>query len=333
MIKVSVIVPVYNAGHYITKCLESLLRQTLSDMEIIVVDDRGTDDSMDLVRNIERNNRTDKLIRIIEMPENSGAWAARNAGMKAATGVYIGFVDADDWCDEDMFEVLYRSAVAVQADWSRANALKHCINGRTIRLRQLQIKSGLFDINAKKDVLVGDRAMFWCGIYKAEFLRKNQILFPKSKFSEDSYFFWLVAIYAVHASSVDIYSYHYMEHASSVSALPDKTKAFQKVKIFKQLKDRLSEEGLYREYAAEIDYLCLKKGYIIPMVIEAINNHKECEKAINTIINSLYADIPQIKSNKYYRRDIQSVVLLNAFTISPKVMSWILRLIYDRDPF
>ena len=115
--------------------------------------------------------------------------------------------------------------------------------------------------------------------------------------------------------------------------MPDKTKAFQKVKIFKQLKDRLSEEGLYREYAAEIDYLCLKKGYIIPMVIEAINNHKECEKAINTIINSLYADIPQIKSNKYYRRDIQSVVLLNAFTISPKVMSWILRLIYDRDPF
>lgn len=333
MIKVSVIIPVYNAEQYITKCLESLLGQTLSDMEIIVVDDRGTDGSMDKVRAITQNNTTNKHIRIVEMPENSGAWAARNAGMKLAIGEYVGFVDADDWCDADMFKMLYSSAIKVHADWSRTGALKHCGNGKEKRLKQLQVKSGLFDVNTKKELLVKDMAMFWCGIYRTEFLRKYNIWFPKSKFSEDSYFFWLVVMYAESVSSVDAYPYHYMEHSASVSALPDKTKALQKVNIFKQLKNRLVSDGLYKECAEEIDYLCLKKGYIIPVIIEAINNHMDCERTVNEIMDDLYVSMPRIRSNRYYRRDMQSIILLNMFACSPQLISRILRLRYTRDPF
>lgn len=333
MIKVSVIIPVYNAEQYITKCLESLLGQTLSDMEIMVVDDRGTDGSMDKVRAIMQNNTTNKHIRIVEMPENSGAWAARNAGMKLAIGEYVGFVDADDWCEPCMFDVLYNSAINIDADWSYGNTLKHAGNGKEISLRQKQIKNGLLDEKSRKDVLINHVALFWSGIYRRGFLQDNQIIFPESRFSEDSYFFWMVVMHAQRISSVDAYLYHYVEHSSSVSRMPDRSKAFQKINLFKALRGKLMSEGLYNDYAEEIDYLCLKKGYIIPMIIETINNYGECKETICGIRKELNKEIPNIYDNVYFKRDCRSAILLYMFKYMPVLMSKLLRVKYKRDPF
>ena len=100
---ISIIVPVYNVEKYLPKCVESLLAQTYSNLEIILVDDGSVDASGQIC---DTYAAKDSRVRVIHQP-NAGVSAARNAGLKAARGEYIGFVDADDWVEPDMYEYLY----------------------------------------------------------------------------------------------------------------------------------------------------------------------------------------------------------------------------------
>ena len=101
-VKVSVIVPVYNTEKYLQKCLDSLINQTLKDIEIICINDGSTDNSENIIRMFAKEDSRIKLIN----QENKKQGAARNAGMKIATGEYIGFVDSDDYVDLNYFERL-----------------------------------------------------------------------------------------------------------------------------------------------------------------------------------------------------------------------------------
>lgn len=114
MAKVSVIVPVYNAGRFLRECAESLVNQTLTDIELIFVNDGSTDDSVDILYECERKNRS--RIIVIDCAANAGPGGARNIGMTYARGDYIGFVDSDDVAEPTMFEKLYNRAVETGAD-------------------------------------------------------------------------------------------------------------------------------------------------------------------------------------------------------------------------
>ena len=110
MIKVSVIVPVFNGELYIQKCVESLLKQTLKEIEIIVVNDGSTDNTLNIVSQYQ-----DSRLKVISI-KNQGQGKARNIGVQEAKGRYLGFVDSDDYIKEDMFEELYECANKKQAD-------------------------------------------------------------------------------------------------------------------------------------------------------------------------------------------------------------------------
>jgi glycosyltransferase involved in cell wall biosynthesis len=114
--KISVIVPVYNAGKYLKKCLDSLINQTLKDIEIICVNDGSTDKSLETLRSYEKK---DKRITVINHPKNLGNQVAKNTGLKNAKGDYIGFSDNDDWVDLNFFETLYKEAKSQNADLAR----------------------------------------------------------------------------------------------------------------------------------------------------------------------------------------------------------------------
>ena len=103
-IKISIIVPVWNPGLGISRCIESLRNQTLTDIEMIFIDDCGTDDSMDKVRAAALE---DSRIRILENKNNLGAGASRNRGIDVAKGEYLSFVDPDDWIADNFIELLY----------------------------------------------------------------------------------------------------------------------------------------------------------------------------------------------------------------------------------
>ena len=106
-LKVSVIVPVYNSERYLRDCLESLLNQTLTELEIILVDDASTDKSFEII--VEYKSKYPK-IKIFKSEQNKGQGASRNIGMSLATEEYIGFLDSDDYVAPIMYENLYNSA-------------------------------------------------------------------------------------------------------------------------------------------------------------------------------------------------------------------------------
>lgn len=113
MVKVSVIVPVYNVEKYLIQCLNSISMQTLQDIEIICVDDGSTDSSSHILKEYSRKEHR---LRIIHQ-ENAGAGAARNTGLAAAAGKYLSFLDADDFFEPDMLEKAYWAAEADNADF------------------------------------------------------------------------------------------------------------------------------------------------------------------------------------------------------------------------
>ena len=111
--KVSIIVPIYNAGEFLGRCLDSLIHQTLKDIEIILVLDVPTDGS-DKVAEMYADQ--DNRIKLVYNESNLHIGFSRNAGLKIASGEYVGFADHDDYCETDMFEKLYKKAKKDNAD-------------------------------------------------------------------------------------------------------------------------------------------------------------------------------------------------------------------------
>ena len=116
--KVSVIIPVYNTAPYLRRCLDSVTGQTLPDIEIICVNDGSTDDSSDILQEYAAR---DARVKLIDFAENKGVSFARNAGIDAACGEYIGFVDSDDYPEYDFYEQLYAAAKMEKADVAKGN--------------------------------------------------------------------------------------------------------------------------------------------------------------------------------------------------------------------
>lgn len=223
--KVSVIVPVYNSEAFLPECIASLRAQTLAQMEFIFVCDASPDGSLSLLREAER---TDARVRVIAFDENRGVSAARNAGLDAATGAFIGFCDADDWVEPAMYETLYRAAVDADADISFCRVFKDYPN------RQENVPLGFetgtrFDARAIRDTLVpamlaretDSDELPLSGytprnLFARELAAKHRFR-PDIRYAEDLLFIVECALDARAAVAVDEAYYHYRFHAGSVT--------------------------------------------------------------------------------------------------------------------
>ncbi len=114
MCEISIIVPVYKVEKYLKKCVDSILAQTFSDFELILVDDGSPDNSG---RICDDYAKKDARVRVVHK-QNGGLSSARNAGIEVAKGKYLGFVDSDDYIAEDMYELLYKAIIKEEADLS-----------------------------------------------------------------------------------------------------------------------------------------------------------------------------------------------------------------------
>ncbi|MEB4869794.1 glycosyltransferase family 2 protein [Priestia megaterium] len=120
MSKVSVIVPIYNAGSRLSRCIKSILNQTFNDFELILVNDGSTDKSLDICN---RYRNQDNRIKVIDK-ENEGSFATRRRGVQAANSMYIMFVDADDWINKNTIEILYKESIDSNVDITVCNTYK-----------------------------------------------------------------------------------------------------------------------------------------------------------------------------------------------------------------
>lgn len=181
MSKVSIIIPVYNTEKFLPRCLESVCNQTLKDVEIVCINDGSVDPSLEILKYFASK---DSRIKIIDLPENKGAAFARNKGIEAATGEYIGFVDSDDFVDLDFYEKLYNRAIKTGAD---------AVKGEFWEINNSKSTPQMIDIYNLNDLINKNSAYFYftftSAIYKREFLLKHNINFPENIcHMEDNYF-------------------------------------------------------------------------------------------------------------------------------------------------
>lgn len=128
-VKLSIIVPVYKVEQYLRKCIDSILAQTFTDFELILVDD-GSPDNCGTI--CDEYAKEDRRIKVIHQ-ENAGVSAARNSGLDNACGEYIGFVDSDDWIELDMYEILMQDIAEYHSDIAICGLIKAFCNGERIR--------------------------------------------------------------------------------------------------------------------------------------------------------------------------------------------------------
>jgi len=222
---ISVIVPVYNVEKYLKRCLESIVNQTYKDLEIILVDDGSTDSSLQIC---EEYAEIDKRIKVIHK-QNGGLSSARNAGLRVASGDYVGFVDSDDDIDLNMYHQMYNIASQYNVDFVMSDYIRISTNQEAY-LKTLNIDDGYY---SKKDIrekifpslIMGNNLEYGpllsvchC-LYKTDFLNEFQIEFDEEvRWSEDNIF---SAIVGYNASSFyylkNVGLYHYYQNPGTIT--------------------------------------------------------------------------------------------------------------------
>ena len=205
MKKVSVIVPVYNVESYLERCLNSLVKQTIDDIEIIVINDGSTDDSQRIIDFFE-DKYPDKVIGI--KIKNSGVAHARNIGLKQATGEFIGFVDSDDYVDVNMFEELYQKAKEETADIVVSGYTRiYAASSKDFQLGEIEIYGK--SLKESPQILVAGVPYIWNKIFRKQMIEENDISFNEFGIFEDLLFTYQCFLYANRISKRDKAFYYY----------------------------------------------------------------------------------------------------------------------------
>lgn len=234
-IKVSVIIPVYNVEKYIERCLESVIHQTLKEIEIIIINDGSKDNSS---KKIEKFLGDDRVIYV--KTENKGLSAARNRGLKIAKGEYIGFVDSDDYIDLDFYEKLYKRIKETNADIAAASIVRHHGTFEKWRVNYDLNKTTTDKNEMFKLVKYPNQSYVWNKIYKKEFLNSINFEFMEGVYYEDVLAQSKLLVECKKLATVTGTNYYYMvnDGASIVKS--------------KQTKKKLSDSYNNKKHALEV---------------------------------------------------------------------------------
>ena len=309
MPKVSVIVPFYNVERYIEKCVETLVDQTLKDIEIILVNDGSKDRSIEIVNQfLERY--PEKLVYLEK--ENGGLSDARNYAIDYAKGEYIAFLDSDDYVEKDMYEKMYEIAKKENSDmvecdfyWEYPNKLKKDI--------------GKF-YQGKKEMIEKIRVVAWNKLIKREILEKSKVRFPKGYHYEDVEFTYKIIPYIEKVSFAKKEYVHYIQREGSISNLQnERTKEIFDVldNVIKYYK----EKDIYEEYKEELEYVYVRYAFCSSLLrivkIKDLNVRKELLDLTWKNVNTKF---PYWKKNKTLekQKNIKNLYLktINHFTFN-----------------
>lgn len=257
MPKVSILVPIYNVEKYLRECLDSLICQTLDDIEIICINDGSTDSCAEI---LEEYRAKDKRIKVINKT-NSGYGHSMNIGLNNAHGEYIGILEPDDFTDKHMYMDLYKlakefDAEVVKSDWSNYWTSKN----ESRKNGNIPVKKSNKIINAKKDKsLLKISSSIWSAIYKREFLEKNEIRFLETKgASYQDTSFYLKVMMSAQRIILTPKSYVYYRQDNINSSVHSKEKVFSicdeynEVELFMKSHQELAKE--FQEYIYAIQY-------------------------------------------------------------------------------
>lgn len=292
MPEVSVIVPVYNVEKYLGKCLNSLVNQTLENIEIIIVNDGTKDNSEEIIKKFI-DKYPQKIVYLKK--ENGGLSDARNYGIPYAKGEYIAFLDSDDYVEKDMYKEMYELAKKENSDMVECDFLWEYPN---------KIREDIGQVyNGKKEMLEKVRVVAWNKLIRRSILEKTQIQFPKGLRYEDVEFTYKLIPHLNKVSFLKKPYIHYIQRENSISNVQnERTK-----EIFEVLDNVINyykKNNFYDEYKDELEYVYTRYLLCSSLLRMVKIKDKEIRKNMLKITwENLNTKFPNCKKNKILKRN------------------------------
>lgn len=299
MIKVSVIVPVYNVEKYLDKCLGSLVHQTLEDIEIIIVNDASPDKSNIIMEQYKK--KYPNKIKCIYLKENLSQGGARNKGIEVSTGEYITFVDSDDYVDITLCEQLYEKAKETGSDVVFCDIYRIFEETNEKRHSSLVYMQQMGKVTRKKrEQLFLSESYPWAKIIHRNIIINNELWFPEHIKYEDRATVALYYKYIYNCAYIREPLYFYLLHSNSTTT----KKGNQNIEymnscrlLYKRIKDR----EIYNKYADAFDMIAIN-GLLHGMGMSKAWERPNLKQIYN-ITQELKNQFPYMKENKFYNLD------------------------------
>lgn len=289
MCKVSIIVPVYNSREYLESCLDSLVNQTLKDIEIILINDGSTDDSLEIIQSYAL--RYPNLIKY-QTVKNNGQGSARNYGISLAQGKYLGFIDSDDYIDKKMFEILYNYAEAGNYDLVVCPYYRVDEQGNILNIEMNHISPNRININTGPVNKLFKRALW----------NEYGVSFSENLWYEDleailEYIFISKKIGYIN----DYIPYYYIQHENS-SINQYSSRVNDIFQVLENIYAFLEKNNLLESYRDEIEYCYIMQlvfGHLSRCATEVsfIKRHQYIQETKRYLIEKF----PNYYQNKYFK--------------------------------
>ncbi|PFH85600.1 glycosyltransferase [Bacillus sp. AFS088145] len=318
--KISIIVPVYKVEPYLHKCVDSILAQTLTEFELILVDD-GSPDQCGVI--CDEYAKKDERIKVIHKI-NGGQASARNAALNIAKGDYIGFVDSDDWIEPDMYELLYNMCIENDCEIANCTSIVHyndktIINGSqplTIHNKS-QAMEALFEGELYDEVV-------WSKLIKRELL--ENLRFPEGIMYEDTAFTYKVINESEKVCYIGEPKYHYIKRENSTMDLAVKNKSIDAVLIYDEIYRYVSQ--YYPELKPIVTLKLANNAMAVLNTISLDPNstlYQKEYKKVTAILNNYFTETIRLKE---YVANVK--ILLFATRIHPIFYKLIINILSRR---
>ncbi len=301
--KVSVIVPIYNVRDYIFECVNSLVNQTLKDIEIILVNDGSLDDSLKIVL----DNFDDSRITIV-YKENGGQASARNRGVYYARGKYLFFLDGDDFLALDALEKMYQEASENDLDIVYCNYYLYYDKKNL----EIALNNPYYQESNKKSTVLGIPGPA-CKLIKRELYLKYDIKFLEGHFYEDLAIIPFLMATTNKISYLDTPYYYYVQRNGSTMNKKTYDKRFEDIfEVLEYLENKFIEYKMDLEFHDELEFLYIE--HLLHAASLRFIDYKEGIKNIKKISNIMKEKYPNYQDNKYYKlKDKRYKIYCNLF--------------------
>lgn len=301
--QLSIIVPVYNmaAEGKLNYCMESLLCQNVQKYEIIAVDDASTDDSLDILKEYEK--KYPKTVKVIHCSRNKRQGGAKNEGLKAAAGDWIGFVDSDDWVSPDCYEKLLAKAEETGADMVGCDyslVTEHTMQPGKVIQNNTPDQTGILTGQKHGKLILRSGSMV-IKIYRREVIAKNSLDFPEGIFYEDNCAGPLWSLYFTHFERVEEPLYFYYQHEVSTVHHVTEAKCLDRMAAANLLYKECRARGFLEEYYEEIQYRYTELHFVNTLFSYMLGAKKRRLGFVRNLKKEILEVFPDFSTNPYYR--------------------------------
>lgn len=304
----SIIVPVYNmaADNKLRFCLDSLVNQTVSDYEIIAVDDASADESFDILSAYEAQY-PDKF-RAVRLSENHRQGGARNRGIEQACGRWIGFVDSDDWIAPDMYEKLIGKAEQTGAD---VVGCDYCmVTQQTMRIGKIipnntADQTGALDRKRRGKLVMNPGSMV-IKVYLKSVIDANHLRFPEDTFYEDNCASPVWMLHFSHFERVEEPLYYYYQHDASTVHEISVEKCEARMLMGKRLIVEAKSRGFYELYRPEFEFAFSRLYYMNTLFTYMFGVKKTKTAFLKKLADGIRQEFPDFQDNPYYQEEFDA---------------------------